>query len=174
MSKFLHEKETKWIITFAGNPFTLLGESIEIGTIAPDATLIDSNLKPVKISDFKGKNVILSIFPSIDTGICSLQTKTFSKLVTGLSNDIVLLNISRDLPFALKRFCAAEGLENALTLSDYREGEFGLKYGLLIKELMLLSRAVLILDKEGKLIYKQIVKEVASEPNYQEALNILR
>ena len=127
-------------ITMKGKPVTLLGTKAYIGEMAPDFTGIDSNMKEVKLSDFKGKVVVLSVFPSVDTKVCAAQTRRFNEEASGLGKDVVVLTLSKDLPFALERFCAAEGIDRIYTLSDYRESEFGMNYGFLIKENKLLAR----------------------------------
>ncbi|MDD4639458.1 MAG: thiol peroxidase, partial [Bacteroidales bacterium] len=132
--------ETKNIFYSRGNPLTLLGKQVEPGEMAPEIVAPDAGMKDVKLSDFKGKVVILSIFPSIDTGVCATQTRTFNKRASELSSDVVILTLSKDLPFALGRFCAAEGINNIHTLSDYKYSAFGLDYGFLVKENMLLAR----------------------------------
>jgi thiol peroxidase len=163
-------KETKGIVTFVDTPVTLLGETINSGDTAPDFTLVGQGLAPVSLSDFKGKTVVLSIFPSIDTGVCQAQTRRFNKEAAALSDDIVILTISKDLPFALGRFCAAEGIDKVKTLSDYQYSEFGLKYGFLIKENLLLARGVVVINKEGKVVYSEYVSNVKEEPDYAKAL----
>lgn len=167
-------KETKNIATHSGAPLTLLGEPTVVGNIAPDFTAVNGAGKDVKLSDFSGKTVILSVFPSIDTKICAMQTREFNKLATGFSKDVVVLTLSKDLPFALSRFCAAEGIENVVPLSDYKESEFGLKYGFLIKENKLLSRGVVIVDKTGKVAYVQYVADITTEPDYDKAIAALK
>lgn len=166
-------KETKNITSHSGNPLTLLGEPTVLGEIAPDFTAIDVKGHQVNLSDFHGKTVVITIFPSIDTPVCANQTRHFNREATTLGKDVVVLTVSKDLPFALGRFCAAEGLENIHTLSDYRESEFGLKYGYLIKENKLLSRGTVIVDKNGKVIYVEYVDDITKEPNYHAALEIL-
>ncbi|MDR2914336.1 MAG: thiol peroxidase [Tannerella sp.] len=151
-------------------PVTLLGETIKAGDTAPDFTVVDNGLKPVSLSDFKGKTVILSIFPSIDTRVCAAQTRKFNKEASGLSENIAILALSKDLPFALGRFCAAEGIERVHTLSDYMHSEFGYKYGFLMKENMLLARGVVVVNPEGKVVYVEYVPNVTSEPDYEKAL----
>lgn len=163
-------KERTGIVTIVGNPVTLVGDEVKVGDMAPDAVLIDNDLKPVKISSFRGKIYIISVVHSLDTGICNLQTKRFNKEAEKFGNDVVILTISMDLPFAQKRWCGAEGVTNVKTLSDHRDASFGTSYGVLIKELRLLARAVFVIDKDGIIRYTQIVKEVASEPNYDEVL----
>lgn len=163
-------KETHNITKFAGAPLTLLGEPTMVGMTAPDFTAIDAQNHPVHLSDFKGKSVILSIFPSIDTPVCAVQAREFNRRATELSDKVVVLGISKDLPFALGRFCAAEGIKNVHTLSDYRESEFGLKYGFLIKENKLLARGVVVINPEGKVTYVQYVDDITHEPDYKAAI----
>lgn len=167
-------KEAKNIANRSGVPLTLLGEPTVLGNPAPDFTAIDMKGKEVKLSDFKGKIVVLSVLPSIDTKVCAIQTREFNKLATGFSKDVVVLTLSKDLPFALSRFCAAEGIENVVPLSDYMQSEFGLKYGFLIKENKLLSRGIVIIDKTGKIAYVQYVADITSEPNYDIAITKLK
>lgn len=167
-------KETKGIATRGGAPLTLLGEHTVVGEIAPDFTAIDATFTPVKLSDFKGKIVIISIFPSIDTPVCATQTREFNKRATSFGDDVVVLGVSKDLPFALGRFCGAEGIKNVHTLSDFMASEFGLKYGFLIKEMMLLSRGVVIVDKCGKVAYVEYLSDIAHEPNYDAAIAKLK
>lgn len=166
--------ETKNIFSSKGNPLTLLGQQIKVGDIAPEIVASDNSLKDVKLSDFKNKVVVLSIFPSIDTPVCATQTRTFNKKATELSSDVVVLTISKDLPFALGRFCAAEGINNIHTLSDYKASRFGLEYGFLIKELQLLARGILIIDKKGIVQYKEITKDIIVEPDYDKAMEVIK
>ena len=137
--KDLFSIETKGIFAAKGNPLTLLGNQIKPGDAAPEIIASDNTLKDVKLSDFKGKVVVVSVFPSIDTGVCATQTRTFNKRATELSEDVVILTMSKDLPFALGRFCAAEGINNIHTLSDFKFSKFGLEYGFLVKENQLLA-----------------------------------
>ena len=127
-------------------------------------------MKEVKLSDFKGKVVILSVFPSVDTKVCAAQTRKFNEEASGLGEDVVVLTLSKDLPFALERFCAAEGIDRIYTLSDYRESEFGMNYGFLMKENKLLARGVVVVGKDGKISYVQYVKEIGQEPDYKAAI----
>ncbi|MDR2234165.1 MAG: thiol peroxidase [Tannerella sp.] len=163
-------KETKGIVTFVNTPVTLLGDIVKAGDTASDFKIVNQGLEPVALSDFKGKTVVLSIFPSIDTGVCQKQTRRFNEEAANLSDDIVILTVSKDLPFALGRFCAAEGIDKVKTLSDYQNSEFGLKYGFLMKENMLLARGVVVVDKNGKIVYAEYVPNVTSEPDYEKAL----
>ena len=159
-------------ITMKGNPLTLTGHEIKVGDMAPDVTLVANDLSEVKLSSFKGKKVILSVVPSLDTPICDLQTKRFNLEASNLA-DVVVLTISKDLPFAQKRWCGAAGATAVKTLSDFR-GNFGETYGVLIKGLGLLARAIFVVDENGKVGYVQLVKEVASEPNYEEVLKAVK
>lgn len=160
-------------VTFAGGPVTIVGQEIKAGAIAPDFTATGPDLKPVKLSDFKGKNVVIAVYPSIDTSVCALQNKRFNKIATEIK-DVVVLSISLDLPFAQKRFCAAEGLQNIHTISDYKDREFGLKYGFLIDELKLLTRGTVIIDKSGHIKYVEHVPEITHEPDYEKAISVLK
>ena len=162
--------ERSGIVTFKGNPLTLEGSEVNIGDAAPDFTAVNNGLEPVKLSDFKGRVVLLSVAPSLDTAVCDLQAKRFNKMVAEVSEDVVILNISLDLPFANARWCGATDSEKIVTLSDYKEREFGLSYGVLIKELKLLARSIWVVDKDGKLAYNEIVPETVNEPNYDKAL----
>lgn len=157
-------------ITFLGKPVTLSGNEIETGKQAPDFTAVGKDLKPVKLSDFKGKIKILSIFPSIDTEVCAVQTRTFNKAAADLSDEVAVLCISKDLPFAQNRFCGAEGIDKVVTLSDYKSNDFGSKYGFLIDELGLLARGVVVIDRNDTVRYVEYVSEVTDEPAYDKAI----
>ncbi len=166
-------KETTGKITFKGGPLTLLGDEVKVGETAPDFTVLGAGLNPVKLSDYKGKVVVLAIYPSIDTGVCQLQNKRFNAEAANLG-DAVILSISCDLPFAQSRFCAAEGLDKVVTVSDHKDVDFGTKYGYLIKELRLLARGTVIVDKEGVVKYVEMCSEVTNEPDYETALAIVK
>ncbi len=159
-------------VTMKGNPLTLVGTEIKPGAAAPDVTLVANDLSEVKLSSFKGKKVILSVVPSLDTPVCDLQTKRFNQEASKLNN-VAVLTVSKDLPFAQKRWCGAVGASAVKTLSDYR-GNFGEQYGVLIKGLNLLARAIFVLDENGKVTYTQLVKEVATEPDYEAVLKAVR
>ncbi|QKG79983.1 thiol peroxidase [Tenuifilum thalassicum] len=161
-------------ITFGGNPVTLVNEQVNEGDKAPDFNAIDNSLKPVKLSDFKGKVKLISVFPSIDTSVCSVQNHKFNDAASSYGDKVAFIAISNDLPFALKRFCGAEGINNLVTLSDHRDVEFGTNYGFLIKELRLLARGVVIIDKDDVVRYVEYVPEITQEPNYDAALNALK
>ena len=163
-------------ITLHGNPFNTIGELPKVGNQAPDFELVKNDLSRVTLKDFLGNNIVLNIFPSIDTGTCAASVRAFNKSAAGLENTKVL-NISRDLPFAQARFCGVEGINDAITLSDYVNGNFGKNYNLVIADgplESLLSRVVIIVNKEGKIIYSEQVSEIVNEPNYEAALKSLK
>jgi thiol peroxidase len=163
-------QERKGIITMKGKAVTLVGNEIKLGQKAPDFEVIANDMSSVKLSSFKGKVRIICSVPSLDTSVCDIETRRFNEEAGKLGNDVLVLTISMDLPFAQKRWCGAAGVKNVQTLSDYRDASFGKAYGVLIKELRLLARAVFVLDKDDTIRYIQIVNEVASEPNYEAAL----
>jgi thiol peroxidase len=158
--------ERKGAVTLRGNPFTLVGNEMAVGAKAPDVVLLANDLSPVKISDYKGKIVILSTVPSLDTPTCDMETRRFNTEAAKLSEDVVILTVSTDLPFAQKRWCGAAGVDKVKTLSDHQEVSLGQAYGVLIKELRLLSRSIFVLDKNGVVQYVQHVKELSQEPDY--------
>lgn len=160
-------------IYFKGNPVTLVGRRLEIEKPAPDFKVVLPDLKELNLEVFSNKIKIITSFPSIDTPVCDLQIKEFNKRAADISRDVSIIGISKDLPFAQRRFCDSFGIKNVVLASDYRYSSFGLNYGLLIKELNLLARAVLILDKSNVLRYLQIVEELTNAPNYEEALDNL-
>lgn len=163
-------------ITFKGNPINTSGNLPEVGTKAPDFNLTASDLSEKSLSDYKGKNVVLNIFPSVDTGVCAQSVRTFNEKVSAADNTVVLC-VSKDLPFALSRFCAAEGLQNVETLSDFKSNEFSDAYGVKMTDGPLnglLSRAVVVLNPEGNVIYNEQVPEIGQEPDYNNALNALK
>jgi thiol peroxidase len=167
-------KERTGLITMRGNPLTLTGNEVKVGEIAPDFVVLDNNLSPVKFSSFRGKTCILSSVPSLDTPVCDMETRKFNEEAARLGSDVAILTISMDLPFAQKRWCAAAGVDKVQTFSDHRDASFGIAYGVLIKELRLLARAVFLVDRKGILQYVQLVKEVANEPDYAGVLNALK
>lgn len=162
-------------ISLGGNPVQTQGELPAIGTEAPDFSLVDTNLESRKLSEFRGKMVVLNIFPSVDTGVCAASARKFNADAAG-KDGVVVLNISRDLPFAHKRFCAAEGIEDAIGLSELHDHDFSAKYPVRMlngKLQSLFSRAVVIVDGEGKVKYSEQVPEIGQEPNYEAALAAL-
>lgn len=163
--------ERKGAVTMKGNPLTLLGNALKVGDAAPDAELLKNDLAPIKISSYRGRVCILSTVPSLDTPVCDMETRRFNVEAGNLGNDVVVLTVSMDLPFAQKRWCGAAGVEKVITLSDHRHASFGEAYGVLIKELRLLARAIFVLDRKGVIQYIQLVKEITQEPYYDGALN---
>ncbi len=163
--------ERTGIITMKQNPLTLLGSEIKVGDKAPDFKALKNDMSPFSLNDIKGKVVIISSMPSVDTPVCELQTTIFNQKA-GENPNISVITISVDLPFALKRFCANEGIESAVTLSDHRELDFGTKYGFVIKELRLLARGVIVIDKDGTVKYLEMVPEITDQPDYEKALKI--
>jgi len=158
--------ERSGIITFKGNPFTLLGPALKVGDKAPEFSVVDNGLAAVSLASSAGKIRIISCVPSLDTPVCDTETRRFNQEAANLPGDVLVLTISLDLPFAQKRWCGAAGIDKVTTLSDYRERSFGQNYGVLIKELLLLTRAIFVIDGEGVIRYIQIVPEVTSEPDY--------
>ncbi|MFH1134721.1 MAG: thiol peroxidase [Pseudomonadota bacterium] len=158
-------------VTMRGNPLTLVGRELKAGDKAPDFTVATNDLAPAKLSDYLGKVLIISAVPSLDTPVCDLETRRFNSEAAGLSQDIMILTVSMDLPFAQKRWCGANGVERVVTLSDYKDASFGQAYGILIEELRLLARSVFVIDRQGVVRYVELVKEIASEPNYEAALS---
>lgn len=163
-------KERTGLITMKGNPLTLLGDEIRVGSRAPDFEVLDNDLNPVRGADFRGKVCILSAVPSLDTPVCDTETRRFNHEATKLGAEVGILTISMDLPFAQKRWCGAAGVDRVQTLSDHRDASFGAAFGVLIKELRLLARAVFVVDRDGVVQYVQLVKEVTQEPDYEPIL----
>lgn len=155
------------------NQVVLLGYKRQLEDVAPDFKVVDANFKKVSLADYKGKTIMISVVPSIDTGICSLQTKRFNAEIANLPQDVILLTISTDLPFAQKRYCQQENIDKLPVLSDAVWRDFGSNYGLLIKDMGILTRAVLIINNKGRLVYQQLVPELAQEPDYDAALTAL-
>ncbi len=164
--------ERTGLVNMKGLPLTLVGPEIKVGEKAPDAELTGNDMAPVRLSQYKGKVVILAAVPSLDTPICDIETRRFNNEVTHLSPDIVVLTVSMDLPFAQKRWCGANGVERVVSLSDHRSGSFGETYGVLIKELRLLARAVWVLDRDQVVRYAELLPELGQEPNYSAALEV--
>jgi len=162
-------------ITLKGNPFKTVGKLPKLGSKAPKFSLVKADLSKAKLKDFKGSKLILNIFPSLDTGTCAASVRRFNKEASELENTKVLC-ISRDLPFAQARFCGAEGLENVITLSDFAKGKFGKSFGVTIEDgplANLHSRAIVVLNEEGVVTYREQVPEIVDEPNYEAALKAL-
>lgn len=167
-------KEWTDLVTMEGQPLTVVGEEVKVGDKAPDFEVLANDLSTVKFSSFLGKVCIISAVPSLDTPVCSIQTRRFNEQASRLGPDVVTLTISMDLPFAQKRWCAAEKVENVQTLSDHRDASFGESFGVLIKELRLLARSVFVVDKDGVVRYVQIVNELTNEPDYESVLEAVK
>ncbi|HLR11275.1 MAG TPA: thiol peroxidase [Sporosarcina sp.] len=157
-------------ITFQGNPVTLVGEQVKVGDKAPDFTVLANDLSPVSLADSEGKVRLISVVPSLDTGVCAAQTRRFNEEAANLSDDVQILTISVDLPFAQARWCGAEGIDAVQTLSDHKDLSFGKAYGTVIEELRLLARSVFVVDKDDNVTYVEYVTEVTDHPNYDAAL----
>jgi thiol peroxidase len=167
-------QERKGEITFQGNPLTLLGSAINVGDSAPDVALLGNDLSSVQLSAYKGKVCVISVVPSLDTPVCDMQTRKFNEEAGNLGENVAILTMSMDLPFAQARWCGAAGVDKVATLSDHRDAAFGEAFGLLIKELRLLARAVLVVDQDGIIQYHQLVKEVTEEPDYSAVLEAVK
>lgn len=166
-------KKRTGFLTMGGNPLTLTGEEIKVGDKAPDFTVLTNGLEPYTLKDAKGKVKIISVVPSVDTDVCQIQTTRFNKAADKLDNTVIL-TISVDLPFALKKFCSAQGIDKVITLSDHRDLSFGMNYGFLIEELRLLGRGVVVLDQNNIIRHVEYVPEVKEHPNYDKALEVAK
>lgn len=161
-------------VTFVGKKLNLYGEVVKVSDKAPDFKAVNNDLSSFDSKENQGKVVVYSVVPSIDTGVCSLQARTFNEEAEKLGDDVIVITVSCDLPFAQKRFCAQEGIKNSISISDYKDHDFGKKYGFLIEDLALLSRGVVIVDKNGKIAYTEYVKEVTNEVNFEAALDAVK
>ncbi len=157
-------------VTMHGNPLTLSGNALQVGDKAPDVKVVDNNLAPTGISAYQGKVIVILSVPSLDTGVCDMETRRFNIEAGKLGSGVAILAISMDLPFAQKRWCAAAGVANVTTLSDHRNADFGRAYGVLLEDLRLLARAVFVVDRNNVIRHIEIVKEIASEPDYDACL----
>ena len=166
--------ERTGIISFKGNPMTLLGPELKVGDKAPDFIVVDNALAPVTLSSSAGKIRIVSAVPSLDTPVCDTETRRFNQEAASLPDNVEVLTISLDLPFAQKRWCGAAGIDRVTTLSDYRERSFGNAYGVVIKELVLLARSIFVIDASDTIRYIQIVPEVTSEPDYAAVMGAVK
>lgn len=161
-------------VTLQGNPLHLNGVEPRLGAPAPDFVCVDNDLGEKRLADYAGKVLLIASVPSLDTPVCDLETKRFNSEATSLSEDVQVLVMSMDLPFAQKRWCGAAGVDKLQTLSDHRDASFGENWGVLVRELRLLARGVFIVDREGVLRYAQVVSEVGEEPDYAAALEAVR
>ena len=167
-------QERSGVITFKGNPMTLLGQPVKAGDAAPDFRVVDNGLQPVTLASGAGKIRLITVVPSLDTPVCDSMTRRFNQEAAQLPEKVEIYTISLDLPFAQKRWCGNAGIERVKTLSDYQDRSFVLNYGLLIKELKLAARAVLVIDANDRISYLQLVPEVTAEPDYNAALAAVR
>jgi thiol peroxidase len=167
-------EERSAAVTMHGNPLTLVGQELGVGDAAPDPDLLDNDLNAVKLSSFRGKVRIISAVPSLDTPVCDMETRRFNEEAAKLGDDVAILTVSMDLPFAQKRWCGAAGVERVITLSDHRDAAFGTAFGVLIKELRLLGRSIFVLDRNGIIQYIQNVKELSEEPDYDAVIEAAR
>jgi thiol peroxidase len=163
-------QERQGAVTMRGNPLTLVGPEIKPGQKAPEFSLVDNNLATVTSADFKGKVKIICAVPSLDTPVCDTETRRFNVEAAKLADSVRVLTISTDLPFAQKRWCGAAGVDKVVTLSDHRNVDFGEKYGVLVKDLRLLARAVFVVDKSDKVVHAEYVKDIVNQPDYEAAL----
>jgi thiol peroxidase len=172
--------ERAQVVTLKGKPITLIGPELTVGDFAPDfqvvaqASLVDEEMKIMSLNDFAGKIKVISVTPSLDTPVCDLQIHNFNEEASTFPDDVAVINISMDLPFAIHRFCATSGIDKVIALSDYRFASFGTNWGILIKELRLLTRALFIVDKENVIQYIEIVPDTTQAPDYERALNALK
>ncbi len=166
--------DRKGAVTFKGSPLTLSGNEVKVGDKAPEFTCVGNDLKPVTLASLKGKTLVLASVPSLDTPVCDRETHRFNEEATSLGEGVRVVTISMDLPFAQARWCGAAGIKNLVTASDHRDASFGNAYGVLIKELRLLARAVFVVDRAGVVRYVQLVKEMTQEPDYAAALEAVK
>lgn len=163
--------ERKGIVTMKGNPLTLVGPELRPGDKAPDFVVVDRELKELGLKDFAGKIKIISVTPSLDTPVCDMQARRFNQEAASLGDDIVVLNVSMDLPFAISRFCTTAGIDKVEALSDHRDASFGTAYGVLVKELRLLARSIFVIDKNNLLRYMEIVPELTNPPDFNSPID---
>ncbi|MGE4498168.1 MAG: thiol peroxidase [Deferribacterales bacterium] len=161
-------------VTMKGNPVTLVGNEIKVGDKAPVFTVLDGGMQPVSLDTYKGKTKVISVTPSLDTAVCDLQLRRFNSEIASMGDKYAVINVSMDLPFAIKRFCTTAGIENAVAASDHREAAFGTAYGVLIKELRLLARAVFVVDENNVVTYAEYVPEVTSSPDFDKLIAFLK
>ena len=170
----MSEQERKGAVTFKGNPVTLVGPELKAGDKAPDFKVLGKGLAEITLASSKGKTRLISVVPSVDTPVCEMQTKRFNEEASKLPSNVEVLTVSMDLPFAQARFCGAQNADKITPLSDHRDASFGKAYGVLIKELRLLTRAVFIVGQDDKIQYVEYVKEVTQHPDYDKALGALK
>ncbi|GIW46570.1 MAG: putative thiol peroxidase [Deltaproteobacteria bacterium] len=167
-------QERPGAVTMRGNPVTLIGPELKVGDKAPNFTVFEAIGSPVTLDDFKGKIKVFNVIVSVDTPVCDAQTKRFNEEASKLPSDVEIITVSMDLPFALKRYCSAAGIDRVKTVSDYRDASFGQAYGVLIKEHRLLARAIFVVDRDDTIRHVEYVKEITEHPNYDKALEVLK
>ena len=166
--------ERKGIVTVKGNHVTLIGQVLKVGDKAPDFTILDMELKEIRLKDFAGKIKLISVTPSLDTPVCDAQARRFNQESAKLPDSVAVLNISMDLPFAIARFCTTTGIDKVKPFSDHRDASFGTSFGVLIKELRLLSRSIFVIDKNDIIRYIEITSEITQHPDYNKALEAVK
>ncbi|MNW41517.1 thiol peroxidase (atypical 2-Cys peroxiredoxin) [Fontibacillus panacisegetis] len=167
-------QERASVATFKGNPITLVGPELKVGDTAPDFKISKNLLEEASLQDYAGKIKLISVVPSLDTGVCDAQTRRFNQEAATLGDDVIVLTISVDLPFAQSRWCGAAGIDQVITLSDYKDNSFGKAYGVFIKEFALDHRAVFVLDKENTIRYVEVLKEMGEHPNYDAPIDAVK
>jgi thiol peroxidase len=167
-------EERTGVVTLKGNPMTLIGPEVKVGDKAPDFSSLEALGSPVGLGDLEGKVKVFNVVVSVDTPVCDVQTKRFNQEAAELGDDVEILTLSMDLPFALSRYCGAAGIDKVRTLSDYKDASFGEAYGVLIKEHRLLARAIFVVDKDDNVVYAEYVPEIATEPDYEPAINAVK
>ncbi|BCG58710.1 thiol peroxidase [Paenibacillus sp. URB8-2] len=167
-------QERTGVATFKGSPITLVGPQLQVGDSAPDFVLSKNLLEEATLKDFSGKIKLISVVPSLDTGVCDAQTRRFNSEAAELGDGVVILTVSADLPFAQARWCGAAGIDRVITLSDYKTNGFGEAYGVLIKEFKLDMRSIFVLDKDNKITYVEYLNEMAEHPNYEAAIDAVK
>ncbi|MBQ4898643.1 thiol peroxidase [Paenibacillus sp. Marseille-P2973] len=167
-------QERASVATFKGNPITLVGPELKVGDTAPDFRLNKNLLEEVTLQDFAGKIKLISVVPSLDTGVCDAQTRRFNQEAADLGDNVVILTVSADLPFAQARWCGAAGVDRVVTLSDYKDNSFGKSYGVLIKEFALDQRAVFVVDQDNKIRYVEVLKEMSEHPDYEKPVAVVK
>ncbi|UNK17072.1 thiol peroxidase [Paenibacillus sp. N3/727] len=167
-------QERTGVATFKGNPLILIGPQLQVGDTAPDFTVSKNLLEDVSLKDFAGKIKLISVVPSLDTGVCDAQTRRFNEEAAGLGDDVVILTVSADLPFAQARWCGAAGVDRVITLSDYKSRSFGQAYGVLIKEFQLDMRSIFVVDQNDKVTYVEYLSEMTEHPNYEAAIEAVK
>lgn len=167
-------QERTGVATFKGNPLTLIGPELKVGDKAPDFTLNKNLLEEASLKDFAGKVKLVSVVPSLDTGVCDAQTRRFNEEAAGLGDQVVVLTVSVDLPFAQARWCGAAGVDRVITLSDYKNHSFGEAYGVFIKEFHLDMRSIFVIDADDNIAYVEYLAEMADHPDYEKAIEAVK